>query len=158
MNSHSNLSSLQALPDGEAELQLVVHLRWEDLAALGREASRLAVRLQRPVGLDEAATQHLRSRLAAPAAPAPEPAPQAAPAAPIAITAGAGLGATGSAEQTARHRVQQVPQVQQPQAAPAGVSASMTTATTATAAITPTVSSLAGRTPPPEPTLPGSAA
>jgi hypothetical protein len=157
MNSHSNLSSLQALPDGEAELQLVVHLRWEDLAALGREASRLAVRLQRPVGLDEAATQHLRSRLAAPAAPAPEPAaPQAAPAAPIAITAGAGMGAGGGAEQSARHRVQQVPQVsqvQQPQAAPTGVAATMTSTAT-----TPTVSSLAGRTPPPEPTLPGSAA
>jgi hypothetical protein len=146
MNSHSNLSSLQALPDGEAELQLVVHLRWEDLAALGREASRLAVRLQRPVGLDEAATQHLRSRLAAPAAPAPEPAPQAAPAAPIAITAGAGIGAAGSPEQTARHRVQQVPQVQQPQM-PAGVSANMS-------ATTPTVSSLAGRTPPPESAAP----
>jgi hypothetical protein len=157
MNSQSNLSSLQALPDGEAELQLVVHLRWEDLAALGREASRLAVRLQRPVGLDEAATQHLRSRLAAPAASAPEPAPQAAPAAPIAITAGAGLGATGSGEQTARHRVQQVPQVQQPQPAPAGVSATMTTTTTP-AATTPTVSSLSGRTLPPEPTLPGRAA
>lgn len=87
--AHTNLSSLQALPNGEAELQLVVHLRWEDLAALGREASRLAVRMQRPVGLDEAATHHLRSRLAAPAAPAPSaPEPAAPAAAPIAITAG----------------------------------------------------------------------
>lgn len=64
MNSQSNVSfqALQALPDGEAELPLVVHLRWEDLAALGREASRLAVRLQRPVSLDEAAGHHLRTR------------------------------------------------------------------------------------------------
>ncbi|MEU1539601.1 hypothetical protein ABZ461_16055 [Actinacidiphila glaucinigra] len=64
MNSQSNVpfQGLQALPDGEAELPLVVHLRWEDLAALGREASRLAVRLQRPVSLDEAAGHHLRTR------------------------------------------------------------------------------------------------
>ncbi|WP_431960828.1 hypothetical protein [Actinacidiphila sp. bgisy160] len=64
MNAQSNVpfQGLQALPDGEAELPLVVHLRWEDLAALGREASRLAVRLQRPVSLDEAAGHHLRTR------------------------------------------------------------------------------------------------
>lgn len=64
MNSQSNVpfQGLHALPDGEAELPLVVHLRWEDLAALGREASRLAVRLQRPVSLDEAAGHHLRTR------------------------------------------------------------------------------------------------
>ncbi|MFE2425782.1 hypothetical protein ACFXJ5_03315 [Streptomyces sp. NPDC059373] len=97
--AHSSLSSLQALPDGEAELQLVVHLRWEDLAALGREASRLAVRMQRPVGLDEAATHHLRSRLAAPAAPAPTPEPAAPTAAPIAITAGHTAGHTQQAQQ-----------------------------------------------------------
>ncbi|MFJ4851558.1 hypothetical protein [Streptomyces sp. NPDC088733] len=71
MNSQSNVSfqALQALPDGEAELPLVVHLRWEDLAALGREASRLAVRLQRPVSLDEAAGHHLRTRFGVTHAP-----------------------------------------------------------------------------------------
>jgi hypothetical protein len=100
--AHSSLSSLQALPDGEAELQLVVHLRWEDLAALGREASRLAVRMQRPVGLDEAATHHLRSRLAAPTAPAPAPEPAAPTAAPIAITAGH---TAGHAQQTPQQPV-----------------------------------------------------
>ncbi|WP_406267682.1 hypothetical protein OH779_23545 [Actinacidiphila glaucinigra] len=71
MNSQSNVpfQGLQALPDGEAELPLVVHLRWEDLAALGREASRLAVRLQRPVSLDEAAGHHLRTRFGVSHAP-----------------------------------------------------------------------------------------
>ncbi|MET9876171.1 hypothetical protein ABZZ36_16285 [Actinacidiphila glaucinigra] len=71
MNNQSNVpfQGLQALPDGEAELPLVVHLRWEDLAALGREASRLAVRLQRPVSLDEAAGHHLRTRFGVSHAP-----------------------------------------------------------------------------------------
>lgn len=71
MNAQSNVpfQGLQALPDGEAELPLVVHLRWEDLAALGREASRLAVRLQRPVSLDEAAGHHLRTRFGVSHAP-----------------------------------------------------------------------------------------
>ncbi|UYQ60281.1 hypothetical protein [Streptomyces peucetius] len=55
---------LQALPDGEAELRLVVRLHWEDVAALGQEAGRLAARMQRPVGLDEAASHRLRSRSA----------------------------------------------------------------------------------------------
>jgi hypothetical protein len=53
---------LQALPDGEAELRLVVRLHWEDVAALGQEAGRLAAQMQRPVGLDEAASHRLRSR------------------------------------------------------------------------------------------------
>ncbi len=54
--------SLQALPDGEAELRLVVRLQWEDIAALGQEAGRLASQMQRPVSLDEAVSHRLRSR------------------------------------------------------------------------------------------------
>ena len=49
-------------PDGDAELPVVLHLRWEDVAALGREAARLAAQLQRPVSLDEAASQKLSIR------------------------------------------------------------------------------------------------
>ncbi|MFD8542302.1 hypothetical protein [Streptomyces sp. NPDC059649] len=58
---------LQALPDGEAQLSLVVRLQWEDVAALGQEATRLAARFKRPVTLDEAAAHRLRMR--PPAAP-----------------------------------------------------------------------------------------
>ncbi|MEU4167699.1 hypothetical protein AB0F46_12530 [Streptomyces sp. NPDC026665] len=62
---------MHALPDGEAEIALVVHLPWEDVAALGQEAGRLAARLQRPVTLDEAVSHRLRSsRPAAHAKPA----------------------------------------------------------------------------------------
>ncbi|MFS4107017.1 hypothetical protein [Streptomyces sp. PD-S100-1] len=53
--------AVHALPDGEAELSLVVRLPWEDVARLGQEAGRLAARLQRPVTLDEAAGHRLRS-------------------------------------------------------------------------------------------------
>ncbi|MFF3290864.1 hypothetical protein [Streptomyces sp. NPDC003023] len=60
---------LQALPDGEAELRLVVRLHWEDVAALGQEAGRLAAQMQRPVSLDEAAGHRLRSRSAVRAKP-----------------------------------------------------------------------------------------
>jgi hypothetical protein len=95
MNDESSVSLL-ALPDGGAELRLVVHLRWQDIAALGQEAGRLAVRLQRPVTLDEAAGHRLRSRTAtAPAAPAasarasaPVKDQVAGPAAPTALTVG----------------------------------------------------------------------
>ena len=55
---------LIATPDGEAELALVVRLSWEDVAALGQEAGRLAASMQRPVTLDEAASHRLRSRQA----------------------------------------------------------------------------------------------
>ncbi|MDH2390225.1 hypothetical protein QCN29_15785 [Streptomyces sp. HNM0663] len=54
--------SVHALPDGEAELRLVVRLGWEDVAALGQEAGRLAARMQRAVTLDEAAAHRLRTR------------------------------------------------------------------------------------------------
>ncbi|UXY30608.1 hypothetical protein [Streptomyces sp. HUAS TT20] len=52
---------MQALPDGEAELSLVVKLPWEDVARLGQEAGRLAAQMQRPVTLDEAVSNRLRS-------------------------------------------------------------------------------------------------
>ncbi|MDQ0993644.1 hypothetical protein [Streptomyces sp. V3I7] len=52
---------MQALPDGEAEISLVVRLPWEDVARLGQEAGRLASQMQRPVTLDEAVSHRLRS-------------------------------------------------------------------------------------------------
>lgn len=52
---------MQATPDGEAQLALVVHLPWEDVARLGQEAGRMAAQLQRPVTLDEAVSNRLRS-------------------------------------------------------------------------------------------------
>ncbi|MCT9006013.1 hypothetical protein ACWGKW_00545 [Streptomyces sp. NPDC054766] len=65
---------MHALPDGEAEIALVLHLPWEDVAALGQEAGRLAARMQRPVTLDEAVSHRLRSsRSAAHAKPAQSP-------------------------------------------------------------------------------------
>ncbi|NGO15502.1 hypothetical protein G5C60_50010 [Streptomyces sp. HC44] len=51
-----------ATPDGEAEVALVLRLSWEDVAALGQEAGRLAASMQRPVTLDEAASHRLRTR------------------------------------------------------------------------------------------------
>ncbi|PWI08912.1 hypothetical protein DIZ27_19625 [Streptomyces sp. NWU339] len=54
-------AAVQALPDGEAELTLVVRLPWEDVARLGQEAGRLAAQKQRPVTLDEAVSHRLRS-------------------------------------------------------------------------------------------------
>ncbi|MFF6994521.1 hypothetical protein ACFY93_06105 [Streptomyces sp. NPDC008313] len=65
---------MHALPDGEAEIALVLHLPWEDVAALGQEAGRLAARMQRPVTLDEAVSHRLRS--SRPAAHAKPPAAQ----------------------------------------------------------------------------------
>ncbi|MFJ2257166.1 hypothetical protein ACIOKD_02290 [Streptomyces sp. NPDC087844] len=56
---------LIATPDGEAELAVVLRLSWEDVAALGQEAGRLAASMQRPVTLDEAASHRLRGRQAA---------------------------------------------------------------------------------------------
>ncbi|MFF3488046.1 hypothetical protein ACFYXC_32880 [Streptomyces sp. NPDC002701] len=53
---------LIATPDGEAELAVVLRLSWEDVAALGQEAGRLAASMQRPVTLDEAASHRLRGR------------------------------------------------------------------------------------------------
>lgn len=53
---------MHALPDGEAELAVVLRLPWEDVARLGQEAGRLAAQAQRPVTLDEAVSHRLRSR------------------------------------------------------------------------------------------------
>ncbi|MDQ1049332.1 hypothetical protein [Streptomyces sp. V4I2] len=63
---------MHALPDGEAEISLVLRLPWEDVARLGQEAGRLASQMQRPVTLDEAVSNRLRS--ARPAASHAKPA------------------------------------------------------------------------------------
>src|SRR3954449_7568648 len=64
---------MHALPDGEAEISLVLRLPWEDVARLGQEAGRLASQLQRPVALDEAVSNRLRTtRPASHAKPAAE--------------------------------------------------------------------------------------
>ncbi|MFI6333548.1 hypothetical protein [Streptomyces sp. NPDC050535] len=81
MNDRVN-PPIHALPDGEAEIALVLHLPWEDVAALGQEAGRLAARMQRPVTLDEAVSHRLRSTR--PAAHAKPPAAQPAAVAPSA--------------------------------------------------------------------------
>ncbi|MFI8190078.1 hypothetical protein ACIF8T_14950 [Streptomyces sp. NPDC085946] len=73
---------MHALPDGEAELSLVVRLPWEDVGRLGQDAGRLAAQLGRPVTLDEAVSHRLRSaRVAAHAKPAGEQPPPAVTAA-----------------------------------------------------------------------------
>ena len=76
---------MHALPDGEAEISLVVRLPWEDVARLGQEAGRLAAQMQRPVTLDEAVSHRLRSTRAsaAHAKPAGEQ--------PAAVASGAGV-------------------------------------------------------------------
>jgi hypothetical protein len=76
---------MQATPDGEAELSLVVRLPWEDVARLGQEAGRLAAQMQRPVTLDEAVSHRLRS--ARPAAAHARPAGEQPPAAVAASSA-----------------------------------------------------------------------
>ncbi|MET8411381.1 hypothetical protein ABZV34_25315 [Streptomyces sp. NPDC005195] len=96
---------MHALPDGEAEIALVVHLPWEDVAALGQEAGRLAARLQRPVTLDEAVSHRLRSvRSAAHAKP-----PTAPPAAVTASGSVSSLPARPPAEQ-ARQAIDRINQ------------------------------------------------
>ncbi|MFE3431400.1 hypothetical protein [Streptomyces sp. NPDC059171] len=57
----SGANPVHALPEGEAELHLVLRLQWDDVATLGRDAGRLAARLQRPVTLDEAVSHRLRA-------------------------------------------------------------------------------------------------
>jgi hypothetical protein len=52
---------MQGLPGGGAELSVVLTLGWDDVAALGREASRLAEQRGGPVTLDEAASHRLRT-------------------------------------------------------------------------------------------------
>ncbi|MFF0106331.1 hypothetical protein [Streptomyces hirsutus] len=88
-------TAMQALPDGEAELTLVVRLSWEDVARLGQEAGRLASRMQRPVTLDETVSHRLRSAraTAAHAKPTGEQPPAAVS---TGGTGAAGLAGTGS--------------------------------------------------------------
>ncbi|MFC8371006.1 hypothetical protein ACFUIT_24145 [Streptomyces sp. NPDC057239] len=69
--------AMHALPDGEAELTLVVRLPWEDVARLGQEAGRLASQMRRPVTLEEAVSHRLRSVRGAAQAAARAPAPAA---------------------------------------------------------------------------------
>ncbi|MBC2901957.1 hypothetical protein [Streptomyces cupreus] len=71
--------SMHALPDGEAELSVVVRLPWEDVARLGQEAGRLAAQMGRPVTLDEAVSHRLRSVRASAAHAKPGEQPVAAP-------------------------------------------------------------------------------
>ncbi|MFH8976525.1 hypothetical protein [Streptomyces sp. NPDC017890] len=76
--------AMHALPDGEAEVALVLRLPWEDVARLGQEAGRLAARMRRPVTLDEAVSHRLRTaRGAAHARPAGEQPPAVNGPAPV---------------------------------------------------------------------------
>lgn len=80
---------IQALPDGDAEVRLVLHLPWDVVSALGQEAGRLAAQMHRPVSLDEAVSHRLRTQAMTTAAhakpqlernqPAPPPSPSAQP-------------------------------------------------------------------------------
>ncbi|GAA4802776.1 hypothetical protein [Streptomyces ziwulingensis] len=73
--------AMHALPDGEAEIALVLRLPWEDVARLGQEAGRLAAQTQRPVTLDEAVSRRLRSTRSAAHAKSPGEQPPAVSAA-----------------------------------------------------------------------------
>ncbi|KFF97692.1 hypothetical protein PV367_38365 [Streptomyces europaeiscabiei] len=91
--------AMHATPDGEAEISLVVRLPWEDVAALGQEAGRLAARMQRPVTLDEAVSHRLRSARPAAAHAKPAAAPTTAPAAVTSSASVSSLPARPPAEQ-----------------------------------------------------------
>ncbi|MFE5814757.1 hypothetical protein ACFQ6S_15300 [Streptomyces sp. NPDC056479] len=79
---------IHALPDGEAEVAVVLRLPWEDVARLGQDAGRLAAQMQRPVTLDEAVSHRLRSaRGAAHAKPAGEQPAAAAATMPPSVSA-----------------------------------------------------------------------
>ncbi|WP_077797926.1 hypothetical protein [Streptomyces sp. JHA26] len=76
--------AMHALPDGEAEVVLVLRLPWEDVARLGQDAGRLAAQMRRPVTLDEAVSHRLRStRAATHARPAGEQPPAVSAPAPV---------------------------------------------------------------------------
>ncbi|MEV0373911.1 hypothetical protein AB0I10_29585 [Streptomyces sp. NPDC050636] len=100
-------SPIHALPDGDAEIRVVLRLQWEDVAALGKEAGRLAAQLKRPVTLDEAASHRLRTRPTAahakPAAAQERPQPAAA----LQPTAGAAL-PVGSPGEQARQAIERI--------------------------------------------------
>jgi hypothetical protein len=91
--------AMHATPDGEAEISLVVRLPWEDVAALGQEAGRLAARMQRPVTLDEAVSHRLRSARPAAAHAKPAAAPTTPPAAVTSSASVSSLPARPPAEQ-----------------------------------------------------------
>ncbi|MFE0257933.1 hypothetical protein [Streptomyces sp. NPDC059010] len=55
MNDRAPCTGVHALPDGKVEVPLVLRLRREDVAALGRDAGRPAGRLRRSVSVDEGA-------------------------------------------------------------------------------------------------------
>ncbi|MFJ3668876.1 hypothetical protein ACIPSE_20755 [Streptomyces sp. NPDC090106] len=95
---------IHALPDGEAEIAVVVRLPWEDVARLGQEAGRLASQMQRPVTLDEAVSHRLRS--ARPAAAHAKPAGEQPPAIPTAASVSS-LPARPPAEQ-ARQAIERI--------------------------------------------------
>ncbi|CAM5458392.1 MULTISPECIES: hypothetical protein [Streptomyces] len=106
MNDRVN-PPIHALPDGEAEIAVVVRLPWEDVARLGQEAGRLASQMQRPVTLDEAVSHRLRS--ARPAAAHAKPAgEQPAAAMPPSVSASvSSLPARPPAEQ-ARQAIERI--------------------------------------------------
>ncbi|MFD5494456.1 hypothetical protein ACFWH4_16455 [Streptomyces sp. NPDC127091] len=97
MDDRGTTVAMQALPDGEAELTLVVRLPWEDVARLGQEAGRLAAQRQRPVTLDEAVSHRLRSArpAAAHARPVGEQPPAVASGTSSAVGASGASGAAG---------------------------------------------------------------
>ncbi|MGW7368142.1 hypothetical protein ACWGI8_33170 [Streptomyces sp. NPDC054841] len=78
---------MRGLPDGGAELSVVLQLRWDDVAALGREASRLAEQRGAPVSLDEAASHRLRTWSAVAKSPEDRGQAQVPPSAPAPTTA-----------------------------------------------------------------------
>ena len=85
--------AMHALPDGEAEIALVLHLPWEDVARLGQEAGRLAAQTQRPVTLDEAVSHRLRSTRTAAHARTTVTAPAATAAASVSSASSASVSA-----------------------------------------------------------------
>ncbi|MGI5484379.1 hypothetical protein [Streptomyces lavendofoliae] len=91
--------TVRGLPDGGAEVAVVLRLRWDDIAALGREASRLAEQRGAPVSLDDAASHRLRTWSSV--ANAPDERSKAAPAAPAAALSGA----PATVPERARHQV-----------------------------------------------------
>ncbi|MEV5438905.1 hypothetical protein AB0K80_23255 [Streptomyces sp. NPDC052682] len=99
--------AMHALPDGEAELTLVVRLPWEDVARLGQEAGRLATQMQRPVTLDEAVSHRLRSPRAAAAHAKPAGEQPAAAAMPPATASVSSLPSRPPAEQ-ARQAIERI--------------------------------------------------
>ncbi|MFS8197332.1 hypothetical protein ACLVWQ_01465 [Streptomyces sp. CWNU-52B] len=111
---------LIATQDGEAELAVVLRLSWEDVAALGQEAGRLAASMQRPVTLDEAVSHrlrgrqggsHARSSAAASAMPAAVPPTPSAPAVggPPTVSSVSGVSSLGrSPGEQARQAIEKI--------------------------------------------------